>query len=271
MRISISNAPAMPADSTIDSVNPPEDASQAGVPVTVNAANGPEEDGVMPSGEESPGLVGPDQTSPLQGWGIAEPSPVDAPPSPLLGSPAVADVSSVPTTSLPPGAILAPPSPSSPPSVNASLPLVLLTSLTPSAASNTEPIAKTHSMDVDNMNSLALSAPALAATDVDSQSKTDQLDLDASSGTNCPQLDSTNVDDTSKNGAYQMAIDPPSGMDLPQLDSTNVDDPSKLPSWLSRNSMLDYLRHISEDKAWQQLVSSLVRFETVNTTTGVCN
>jgi hypothetical protein len=59
MCISISNTPAMSVDLTINSVNPPKDASQAGVPVTVNVANGPGEDGVMPSGEESPGLVGP--------------------------------------------------------------------------------------------------------------------------------------------------------------------------------------------------------------------
>jgi hypothetical protein len=126
-------------------------------------------------------------------------------------------------------------------------------------------------MDVDDTNSLALSAPALAATDVDSQSKTDQLDVNALSGTNCPQLDLTNVDNTSKNGADQMGVDPLSSMDLPQLDLTNVNDPSKLPSWLSRNSMLDYLHCILENKAWQQLVSLLVRFETVNTMTGVCN
>jgi hypothetical protein len=126
-------------------------------------------------------------------------------------------------------------------------------------------------MDVDDMNSLALSAPALAATDVDSQSKTDQLDIDTLSGMNCSQLDSTNINDTSKNGADQMGVDPPSSMDLPQLDLTNIDDPSKLLSWLSRNSMLDYLCHILEVKAWQQLVLSLVRFETVNTMTGVCN
>lgn len=46
-------------------------------------------------------------------------------------------------------------------------------------------------------------------------------------------------------------------------------DKSVLPAWLIKNGMLDYLHGISQEKAWQDLITTLVRFEIVNTMTGV--
>lgn len=46
-------------------------------------------------------------------------------------------------------------------------------------------------------------------------------------------------------------------------------DKSVLPAWLIKNRMLDYLHGISQEKAWQDLITTLVRFEIVNTMTGV--
>ena len=42
-----------------------------------------------------------------------------------------------------------------------------------------------------------------------------------------------------------------------------------LPAWLIKTGMLDYLHSISQEKAWQDLVETLITFEMVNTTTGV--
>jgi hypothetical protein len=53
--------------------------------------------------------------------------------------------------------------------------------------------------------------------------------------------------------------------------STNIEDASKAPAWLTASGMLDYLRGISEEKAWQDLISSFLKFEIENTTTGVSN
>ena len=42
-----------------------------------------------------------------------------------------------------------------------------------------------------------------------------------------------------------------------------------LPAWLIKTGMLDYLHGILQEKAWQDLVETLIKFEMVNTTTGV--
>ena len=41
------------------------------------------------------------------------------------------------------------------------------------------------------------------------------------------------------------------------------------PGWLAKMRMPDYLCGITKEKAWQELVSSLFRFESLNTTMGV--
>ena len=41
------------------------------------------------------------------------------------------------------------------------------------------------------------------------------------------------------------------------------------PTWLVNTSMPGYLRGISKDRAWQELINSLFRLESLNTTTGV--
>lgn len=60
--------------------------------------------------------------------------------------------------------------------------------------------------------------------------------------------------------------------DEPRLGSRSVIpayDKSVLPAWLIKSGMLDYLHGISQEKAWQDLVATLIKFEIVNTTTGV--
>jgi len=122
--------------------------------------------------------------------------------------------------------------------------LAPLATSTPTTDGIVGPTPATGSMDVDNVNEgTSLSAPTPAANDQDSQLNTDQMDVDKTSG----------------------------ATDAPQSGSTNVDDTSKIPTWLSGNGMLEYLRGVSDEKAWQQLVSSFVKFETCNTAAGVCN
>lgn len=41
------------------------------------------------------------------------------------------------------------------------------------------------------------------------------------------------------------------------------------PPWLQNLHMSDYLRGVSKEKAWQELVTSLFMFEALNPTTGV--
>jgi len=46
-------------------------------------------------------------------------------------------------------------------------------------------------------------------------------------------------------------------------------DKSVLPAWLIKTGMLDYLHRIWQEKAWQDLVNSHIKFEIVNTMTGI--
>lgn len=46
-------------------------------------------------------------------------------------------------------------------------------------------------------------------------------------------------------------------------------DKSVLPAWLIKTRMLDYLHGISQEKAWQDLITTLIKFEMVNTMTCV--
>ena len=41
------------------------------------------------------------------------------------------------------------------------------------------------------------------------------------------------------------------------------------PAWLTANGMLDYLCGILDEKAWQDLISSFLKFEADNTIMGV--
>lgn len=133
-------------------------------------------------------------------------------------------------------------------SINAASTLVPPAMLNPTSTATTDgkidSNPETRSMNMDNANEAkSLSVPTPAADDQDSRVETDRMDVDKLSP----------------------------ATDTPSSGSTNVDDTSKVPAWLSGNGMLDYLCGVSEEKAWQQLVSSFVKFETFNTATGVCN
>ena len=63
-----------------------------------------------------------------------------------------------------------------------------------------------------------------------------------------------------------------SGLDAPmEVDGNNEAAGAVIapPAWLAKTNMPEYLRGITNDKAWQELVSSLYQFESLNTTTGV--
>ena len=53
-------------------------------------------------------------------------------------------------------------------------------------------------------------------------------------------------------------------------DEDVLDSATEPPTWLRDSAMPDYLRGISKEKAWQELITSLFVFEALNTTTGVC-
>ena len=63
-----------------------------------------------------------------------------------------------------------------------------------------------------------------------------------------------------------------SGLDAPmEVDGNNEAAGAVIapPAWLAKTNMPEYLCGITNDKAWQELVSSLYRFESLNTTAGV--
>jgi hypothetical protein len=55
------------------------------------------------------------------------------------------------------------------------------------------------------------------------------------------------------------------------LHPVTVDDMSKLPTWLTSTNMVSYLRGVSQESLWQELVTTFMRFEMLNPTTGVCS
>ena len=66
------------------------------------------------------------------------------------------------------------------------------------------------------------------------------------------------------------ATDTATQMDVDVDDEDAPDSAMAPPTWLRDSKMPDYLRGISKEKAWQELITSLFVFEALNTTTGVC-
>jgi hypothetical protein len=114
------------------------------------------------------------------------------------------------------------------------------------------------SIDVDSLNGAAsLPVQTLVANDMDNQAESIAMDVDEENG-NDPdhqlkaKIDTMDVEE--ENCTSKSSI------------STEIDG-SKAPAWLT--ARLDYLRGISEEKAWQDLIASFLKFEMENTTTGV--
>ncbi|KIJ90795.1 hypothetical protein K443DRAFT_135619 [Laccaria amethystina LaAM-08-1] len=83
----------------------------------------------------------------------------------------------------------------------------------------------------------------------------------SSSVTSMPVSPSTQTTSTTSPTGTATQMDVDGDDDAP--DSTMA-----LPTWLRNSKMPDYLRGVSKEKAWQELVTSLFMFEAVNTTTG---
>ena len=93
------------------------------------------------------------------------------------------------------------------------------------------------------------------------------MDVDEANGTMSPSA-LTLATDAQDDETVPMDVDRASGTkDSSSSVSTDVNNPSKLPAWLTGNRMLGYLRGISVEKAWQQLISSFFKFEMANTIT----
>ncbi|KAF8333818.1 hypothetical protein F5887DRAFT_892945 [Amanita rubescens] len=66
----------------------------------------------------------------------------------------------------------------------------------------------------------------------------------------------------------------PDGASQPPLEASqgprlaSVDDISKLPSWLTNPGMVSYLRGVSRESLWQELVTTFLRFESLNPNSG---
>lgn len=77
---------------------------------------------------------------------------------------------------------------------------------------------------------------------------------------------------TSLPGSTSAGSDPetaiPMSVDQAEVPVDSIDT-SNLPGWLTGNGMLDYLRGVSKENAWQNLVTSLLKFEMENKITGV--
>lgn len=272
--IIVSNTSAV---SSTHRVNPVEIVGQAGVFVNV---------GVDVNKEE--GLILPDQSlSSPKTDALGSTSPVHTPsstPSQLLHS--VSNASAAPTPFTVPLAPV-PSVPSVTPDNAASALIPLATSTSILNDGNTEPTRDPRVMDVVGLDqamspALAPATPAKAAsapvpptTPSLNNGSTEQtpnprpMDVDEANGTTSPSA-LTLATDAQDDETVPMDVDRASGTkDSSSSVSTDVDNPSKLPAWLTGNGMLGYLRGISAEKAWQQLISSFFKFEMANTITGV--
>ena len=111
-------------------------------------------------------------------------------------------------------------------------------------------------MAVDNANGAA----ATTTTSVDSHQEQTVLVINNFEGTtSLPALTSAGSDPGT---AVPMSVDQ-AEVPVDSIDTCN------LPAWLTGNGMLDYLHGVSKESAWQNLVTSLLKFEMENKITGV--
>jgi hypothetical protein len=151
------------------------------------------------------------------------------------------------------------------------------------ANSDTEPTASP--MHVDNADGAA-SPPAPTAVQ-NYQGNTLPMAVDYANGAAATTATTTSVDGhqgqtvlvvNNVEGSVSLPASTSPGSDPGTAVSMSVDqaevpvesiDTSNLPAWLTGSGMLDYLRGVSKESAWQNLVTSLLRFETENKITGV--
>ena len=160
-----------------------------------------------------------------------------------------------------------------------SLQSVVQATVTASASTPAAHDVNSASGPVDNTSSFSLPAPVVdlassAATVINSAS------FPSSPTPAAPVVNSASVPvsshetDTkaSSMDVYSDVDDEKAAKDKPRLGPQSVVpayDKSVLPAWLIKTAMLDYLHGISQEKAWQDLVTTLMKFEIVNTMTGV--
>jgi len=142
------------------------------------------------------------------------------------------------------------------------------------ANSDTEPAASP--MDVDNTDGAALPPAPTAIQNYQGNIVPMAIDNASGATTTMTSVDGhqeqtvlviNNIEGTSSLPTLTSAGSDP-GTAIPM--TVNSIDTSNLPAWLTGNSMLDYLHGILKESAWQNLVTSLLKFEMENKITGVC-
>lgn len=144
-------------------------------------------------------------------------------------------------------------------SVDSAVSASLATSTTTQAVNNSD----TEQLVPDSSISVVTAAPASIVT------FTPTVNDGLNGGTPLPAQSLVANDQDGPGLAESVAMDVDEGNDTSKSSITADTDASKAPAWLTSSGMLDYLCGISEEKAWQDLIASFLKFEMENTTTGV--
>ena len=132
------------------------------------------------------------------------------------------------------------------------------------------PVSPIHSESEPSASNATISTPSTSPTTPAASTMTSMTPAASANNTNgaatapISQVPTSSM--STKEGQQDPGLDAPMEVDGNDKAAGPVIAP---PGWLAKMSMPDYLRGITKDKAWQELVSSLFRFESLNTTTGV--